>query len=179
MKKWFAAACLLGMLSLPVYADDKIDPNDFICAELMSLPLMDADPALFEVLQIDGYVSALLDKTDADAQRMLPLMQQVYNGCQSKPASTVLSLWQAARMAYPDSPNNSAWKADKTTCADYSANEEDGSGFVIWLDGYNRQKNPQALSVLESDDALKAYLEACANRPESLMLEIMQEKTKQ
>ena len=61
---------------------------------------------------------------------------------------------------------------------DYSANEDDGSGFVIWLDGYNRQKSGKPGSVLESDDTLKAYLNACSKKPEALMLDVMKESVK-
>jgi hypothetical protein len=175
MKKWLVF--LLVVLPTAAFADDKIDPDEFICAELVAAPVFSEEPPLFELLQVDGYAGALLGKTEADPQRMLPLALQVYEGCQERLEEKVLTLWKSARLAYPDAPD-SAWKADRTTCADYSANEENGSGFVIWLDGYNRQKNPDAASVLENDDVLKEYLEACARRPNDLMLDVMREKTK-
>ena len=49
---------------------------------------------------------------------------------------------------------------------------------MIWLDGYNRQKSGKPGSVLESDDTLKAYLDACSKKPEALMLDVMRESVK-
>ncbi|MGE9984326.1 hypothetical protein [Desulfovibrio sp. SGI.169] len=174
MKKMLLLCCL--MLSLPVAAraaDEKIDPATYICAELVAASVS-GQPPLFEGLQIDGYAAAAQGQTVADPAIMAPLLEQVYAACQAKPTEKMLTLWQEARKNHP-APDDSPWRADKTTCKQYSDNEDDGSGFVIWLDGYNRQKSGKPGSVLESDAALNAYLEACAKKPESLMLDVMRE----
>ncbi|MDY3810633.1 hypothetical protein FYJ44_08275 [Desulfovibrio sp. PG-178-WT-4] len=177
MRKLFMLCCL--MLSLPVAAqaaDEKIDPATYICAELVATGVS-GQPPLFEGLQIDGYAAAALDKPVADPNIMAPLLEQVYAACQAKPTEKVIPLWQEARknQAVAD---DGPWRADKTTCKQYSENEDDGSGFVIWLDGYNRQKSGKPGSVLESDDTLKAYLDACAKQPEALMIDVMRESAK-
>ena len=175
MKKLFILCCL--MLTLPAgaqAADEKIDPSNFICAELVAISSTSGQPPLFEGLQIDGYAAAAQGKAVADPDIMAPLLEQVYAACQAKPTEKVVTLWQEARKNQPVTADG-PWRADKTTCKDYKANEDDGSGFVIWLDGYNRQKSGKPGSVLESDDTLKAYLDACSKKPEALMLDVMRE----
>lgn len=168
------------MLTLPAgaqAADEKIDPSNFICAELVAISSTSGQPPLFEGLQIDGYAAAAQGKAVADPDIMAPLLEQVYAACQAKPTEKVVTLWQEARKNQPVTADG-PWRADKTTCKDYKANEDDGSGFVIWLDGYNRQKSGKPGSVLESDDTLKAYLDACSKKPEALMLDVMRESVK-
>lgn len=175
MKKLLILCCL--MLALPAKlqaADEKIDPAAFICAELVAIASTSGQPPLFEGLQIDGYVAAAQGQTVADPGIMAPLLAQAYAACQAKPTEKVATVWQAARKNQTVS-GESPWRADKTTCKDYSANEDDGSGFVIWLDGYNRRKSGKPGSVLESNETLKAFLDACAKKPAALMSDVMQE----
>lgn len=178
MKKLLLLCCLL--LGLPVAAqaaDEKIDPTNFICAELVAISSTSGHPPLFEGLQMDGYAAAAQGQTVADPMVIASLLEQVYAACQAKPTEKVLTLWQEARKSHA-APDDGPWRADKTTCKQYSDNEEDGSGFVIWLDGYNRQKSGKPGSVLESDAVLNAYLEACAKQPESLMIDVMRERAR-
>ncbi len=178
MKKLLLLCCLL--LGLPVAAqaaDEKIDPTNFICAELVAISSTSGQPPLFEGLQIDGYAAAAQGRTVADPAIMAPVLEQVYAACQAKPTEKTLTLWQEIRKTHAVA-DDGPWRADKTTCRQYSANEDDGSGFVIWLDGYNRQKSGKPGSVLESDAALNAYLEACARQPERLMLDVLRESVK-
>lgn len=132
MKKLFILCCL--MLTLPAgaqAADEKIDPSNFICAELVAISSTSGQPPLFEGLQIDGYAAAAQGKAVADPDIMAPLLEQVYAACQAKPTEKVVTLWQEARKNQPVAADG-PWRADKTTCKDYNANEDDGSGFVIW-----------------------------------------------
>ncbi|MDR3358588.1 MAG: hypothetical protein LBN96_07030 [Desulfovibrio sp.] len=177
MRNLLIFCCIVFNFSTTVSAGEKINPADFICAELVALPTTTGEPSLFEALQLDGYAGADLDNPVADPQIMAPLLEQVYVACQAEPAEKALTFWRKGRESFAvvgDSP----WRADKTTCGDYAADEDDGSGFVIWLDGYNRRKNKSAASVLESDDTVKAFLDNCRQRPRSLMLDVMKESAK-
>lgn len=177
MKKFLMLCCCMQLLAgAAMAANEKIDPKGFICAEMVAISVSSGQPPLFEALQIDGYASGVDGTVNADPDIMLPLLEQVFAGCQKVPAEKLLPVWQAAKknITVAETP----WKADKTTCKDYSANEEDGSGFLIWLDGYNRGKTKGTASVLESDAAIKSYLEACAKKPEALMIDVMQEYLK-
>ena len=153
MKKMLILCCL--MLGLPVAvqaSNDKIDPSTYICAELVTQPMTEGgQPPIFE--------------------------GQVYGACQVDPTKKVAAVWQEARKTFPVD-TESTWRADKTLCKDYTANPDDGSGFVIWLDGYNRGKSGKPASVLNSDDTLKAYLDACSKKPDSLMLDVLAESAK-
>lgn len=105
------------------------------------------------------------------------MLGQVYAACQAKPTETVLSVWQEARKTFPAAAE-SRWRADKTTCRDYAADTDNGSGFVIWLDGYNRGKSGKSASVLNDDATLNAYFDACAKKPDALMLDVMGESAR-
>jgi len=179
MKKMLVLCCLL--LGLPVAAqaeNDKIDPSAYICAELITQPMTEGGkPPIFEALQVDGYVSAKMGNTVADPETLPPMLGQVYAACQADPTKKVIDVWQTARKTFPVD-TDSTWRADKTTCKDYAANTDDGSGFVIWLDGYNRGKTGKPASVLVSDDTLKGYLDACGKKPDALMLDVMAESAK-
>ncbi|MDR2744983.1 MAG: hypothetical protein LBB66_07325 [Desulfovibrio sp.] len=177
MKRLLIVCCIVLNLATTVSAGEKIDPADFICAELVALPTTTGEPSLFEALQIDGYVSAALGSPVADPQIMAPLLEQVYVACQAEPAEKVLTFWKKGRETFAFA-TDSPWQADKTTCGDYAANEDDGSGFLIWLDGYNRRKNSLSASVLESDDTVNAFLDKCRQRPQALMLDVMKESVK-
>ena len=179
MKKLLILCCL--MLGLPVAVqagNDKIDPAAYICAELITQPITEGGQApVFEALQIDGYVSAKTGNPIADPETLAPLLGQAYAACQVDPSKKVTTVWQESRKTFPVD-TTSTWRADKTQCQDYTANPDDGSGFVIWLDGYNRGKSDKPASVLVSDDVLKAYLDACSKQPDALMLDVLAQSAK-
>jgi hypothetical protein len=168
---------MMLVFATKAWSEEKIDPADFICAELVALPTTTGEPSLFEALQIDGYVSAARNNNVADPQIMAPLLEQVYMACQANPTEKVLTFWRSGQEMFTIAEDG-PWKADKTTCGDYAVNEEDGSGFLIWLDGYNRQKNGLTASVLENDASLNAFLAKCKKEPQSLMLDVMKESVK-
>lgn len=174
MKTLCLCCCLLLSLPSPLLAaNEKIDPASYICAELVTEPMTDGgEPPVFAALQIDGYASAKAGNTVADAETLAVLLRQVYTICQSKPADKVLSIWQETRKTIP-AATESRWQSDKTTCKDYAEDTENGSGFVIWLDGFHRGTKGSSESVLNDDDTLNAYLAACAKKPDTLMLEVM------
>ena len=134
MKKVLVLCCLL--MGLPVAAqaaNDKVSPNSFICAELVTMPMTDGgQPPIFEALQIDGYVSAGAGDTAAHPDILASLLTGVYTYCQSHPTDKVADVWAKARKAQ-DIPEGDTWQADKTKCSDYNADPDNGSGFVIWL----------------------------------------------
>ena len=174
----FLLFCCAGLaFSTMTWAGEKIDPAAFICAELIASPTTTGEPPLFEALQIDGYVSAAHDNIVADPRIMAPLLEQVYVACQAAPTEKVLTFWQQGREAFAID-EKSPWRADTTTCGDYAADEDDGSGFLVWLDGYNRQKNAQTVSVLTTNESLEAFLDSCKKQPKALMLEVMKEQSK-
>ncbi|MBD5416697.1 MAG: hypothetical protein HDR50_03335 [Desulfovibrio sp.] len=176
MKKLLLSCCALLLAANTVPAEDKIDPATYICAELIAATTS-GEPPLFEGLQIDGYAAAKAGAPVADPALLQPLLLEVYDTCQAAPADKVLPHWEKARkqkVAASDGP----WRADKTTCKDYAANEEDGSGFVIWLDGYQRGKSGAPASALESNESLDTFLEACKKQPDALMLDVLAESVK-
>ena len=176
LKKLLLSCCALLLAVNTVSAEDKIDPATYICAELMAATTS-GEPPLFEGLQLDGYAAAKAGAPVADPALLQPLLLEVYDTCQAAPADKVLPHWEKARkqkVAAADGP----WRADKTTCKDYAANEEDGSGFVIWLDGYQRGKSGAPASALESNESLDAFLDACKKQPDALMLDVLAESVK-
>jgi hypothetical protein len=179
MKKILLLALLL--FALPAAAQDdneKIDVANYICAELITLPITTGGEApVFTGLQIDGFVSANLGTKVADPVTLSSVLQEVFISCQLKPEKKVTEVWTEVRKKLP-AATEGKWRADKTTCQDYADNPEDGSGFVIWLDGYNRAKSGKKASVLSSNESLKNYFEACAQKPNALMLDVMQESTR-
>ena len=175
--------CLLCglLLALPAMAladNEKIDPATYICAELVAQPISDKGaPPVFTALQIDGYAAAKDGKLVADSESLAPMLNQVYLECQRKPTDTVLSLWRKLRKQIPASAD-SRWHADKTVCKDYADDPDNGSGFVIWLDGYNRGKAGGSASVLNDDATLQAYLNACKAKPDALMLDVLKQSAR-
>ena len=176
LKTLFACCCALLLAVSAVNAEEKIDPATYICAELVAATTS-GEPPLFEGLQLDGYAAGKAGAPVADPALLSPLLLEVYDTCQAEPADKVLPHWQEARkqkVVATEGP----WRADKTTCKDYAANEEDGSGFVIWLDGYLRGKSGAPASALESNETLDAFLEACRKQPDALMLDVLAESVK-
>lgn len=177
MKKTIIAALLCAGLPLCAQAaNDKIDPETYICAELVATAT-DTEPPLFEGLQLDGYAAGLEGQPVADALTIQQILLPAYDSCTAKPTEKALAHWRELRRRNPASPGG-AWRADKTTCADYYANEEDGSGFVIWLDGYQRAKNKSKKSVFTDQPTLDKFLEICKKNGQRLMIDVMTENAK-
>lgn len=170
----FICLCLLSVFCAvnPVWAaDDKIDPETYICAELVAANL-DGQPPLFEGLQLDGYYSAKKGKPFADAAILAPMLIEVADSCASEPADKALTHWEMARKNHPES-TDTQWNADTYTCADYVANPDDGSGFVIWLDAYNRGKTGKTASILSSQEAIDTFVAECKANPKKLMKDMI------
>ena len=182
----FRRLCLSCFLLLPVAAlagNDKVDPASYICAELVSQPVTDGQPPVFTAMQMDGFAAAVLGNTVADPASLAPALETAYQICQTKPADKVLDIWKEVRKRMPapakgesgDDGNKTVWRADTAKCADYNANQEDGSGFAVWLDGYNRGKKGISASILNDDEVFQAFFAACAKKPEALMLDVLAE----
>ena len=176
LKKLLFCGCALLLAASAASAEEKIDPASYICAELVAATVS-GEPPLFEGLQLDGYAAAKAGAPVADPALLQPLLLEVYDTCQAAPADKVLPQWQKARKEKPVATEG-PWRADKTTCKDYAANEEDGSGFVIWLDGYQRGKSGQPASALESNESLDAFFNACKQQPDALMLDVLAKSVK-
>ena len=175
MKKIILCCCIL-LFALHVKqsfaGSDKINPKDYICAEYMATISIEHAPPLFEGLQIDGFASAKEGTAIADSKILPPIMLEVYALCQSQPEVQVLGLWQKVRQRLPVPPSGK-WNADKTKCEQYNKDPDDGSGFVIWLDGYIRGKDDSDKSILKSDIDLNNFIESCKKEPKKLMQETM------
>ena len=176
LKKLLLCCCALLLAVTAASAEEKIDPATYICAELVAATVS-GEPPLFEGLQLDGYAAARTGAPVADPALLQPLLLEVYDTCQAAPADKVLPHWEKARKQKAETAA-SPWRADKTTCKDYAANEEDGSGFVIWLDGYQRGKSGAPASALESNESLDAFLDACKKQPDALMLDVLAKSVK-
>lgn len=171
----YASILLAAALLLPanVLAGEKINPEDYICAEFLATGAM-TEPPIFEGLQVDGYYSAANGQKVADPPLVGTVLEEVFMRCGEKPDAMVLPLWTEVRNAHPQ-PEGGQWQADKTRCRDYNQDPEDGSGFVIWLDGYQRRESGGNDSILESDAKANAYTGACKGKPDALMLDLIRE----
>lgn len=178
MKPFLPCTCILALLvaSGAFAADEKIDPETYICAEIVASSV-DGVPPIFEALQLDGYAAGKAGESVADPHGLENLLLIVYDSCSAKPEEKALPHWQEARKGIPWQDSGS-WKADKTTCADYQANTDDGSGFVIWLDGYQRAKTGKRASVFANQETLDHFLEQCAKNPQRLMYDVMIENAR-
>lgn len=175
------AICLCCLLALFLSAeargaDEKIDPDTFICAEIIASSV-DGVPPVYEALQLDGYAAAKAGKTIADPNGLEDMLLVVYDSCSARPDEIALQHWQAARKNIPWQESG-AWQADKTTCSDYQANQDDGSGFVIWLDGYQRARTGKKASVFRDQSTLDNFLAQCAKNPQRLMYDVMVENAR-
>lgn len=157
-------------------ADEKIDPTTYICAEIVASSV-DGVPPIFEGLQLDGYAAAIANHTVADPQGLEQILIAVSDSCAAKPEEKALAHWQNARKLFP-AGDEGKWRADKTTCGDYQSNPDDGSGFVIWLDGYQRAKTGKSASVFADQSTLDHFLEVCEKNPQRLMYDVMVENAK-
>lgn len=175
----FSTFCtfVLFLAQVSFAGSDKINPDEYICAEYLTAVSIEHAPPLFEALQIDGYTAAKMDKTVANSRIMPPIMLEVYALCQSQPEVKVYPLWQQVRSRLPV-PEDGLWRADRTTCASYNAAPNDGSGFIIWLDGYIRGKYNTSASVLKNDRDLNAFFEGCKRQPNALIQDVMRKYAK-
>lgn len=164
-------------LAAPAWAvDEKIDPTNYICAELVASSV-DGVPPIYEGLQLDGYAAAKKNQPVADAEILQPLLLAVSDYCSARPADKALAHWQKMRENFAieeDGP----WRADKTTCGDYEANPDDGSGFIIWADAYYRGKSGKNTSVLADQKTLDNFLAVCKKNPKRLVLDVIAENGK-
>ena len=154
-------------------ANEKIDPKTYICAEILAANTT-GEPPLFEGLQIDGYVAQQTGGVVADPEIMEPILIKISDLCQAAPTDLVLNHWKKLRDDLPVA-SDGAWRADKTTCGDYSANEDDGSGFLIWADGWRRAKTGTDDSIFASQEILDKFLAACKKAPKKLVIDVMTE----
>lgn len=157
-------------------ADEKIDPATFICAELVTASL-DGQPPLYEGLQLDGYLAAKQKHVVADADAMAPLLVAVSDSCAAKPAEKALDHWKELRKLYPFQ-DDGQWRVDRATCGDYNANPDDGSGFVIWADAWQRGTSGSSASVFVNQATLDHFLEECRANPQKLLVEVIRENAK-
>ena len=179
--KTYLAAFVLSLaavgLALPAAVraeDEKIDPTTYICAEYVVLASTQSAPPLFQSLQIDGFVSSNIGKTVADPRMVMSLMARTYAVCQRDPTAVAADVWQEMKLELSD-PQDEHWKADATTCRQYNDNPDDGSGFVIWLDGYNRQYSVTKKSILGSDKDIQNFIDACKQRPDDRMIDVLRD----
>lgn len=177
MKKILGLGLMATLASLPAYgADEKIDPETYICAEL-SARNVEGTPPIFESLQIDGYVSGKAKQPVADAYTLGAMTLEVSDSCAAAPTDKVAEHWQNARKNHPVD-DSQIWRADKTTCAEYNDNPDDGSGFVIWLDGYWRGQSGKDTSILVDQQTIEKFEAACKANPSKLMLDVLAENAK-
>lgn len=177
MKIIFAGLLALLLGAGATFAEDeKIDPPTYICAELVASSV-DGKPPIYEGLQLDGFAAAQAGAPVADPDNLMQLLLATMDSCSAAPDEAALQHWQAARKHIPF-PDEGAWRADKTTCGDYQANQDDGSGFVIWLDGYQRAKTGKDASVFRDQGTLDKFLEICAKNPRRLMYDVMIENAR-
>lgn len=176
MKNMFLAVALILTASAVQAADEKIDPTNYICAEIVA-SAVDGVPPIYAALQLDGYAAGKANRAVADPQGLDQVLLMVSDSCAAKPADQVLDHWQTARKVFP-AVEEGNWRADKTTCADYQANTDDGSGFVIWLDGYQRAKTGKPASVFTDQATFDHFMEECAKNPKRLMYDVMVENAK-
>lgn len=172
---FFTLAALL--LARPVYAaDEMINPADYICAELIASNVT-GQPPIYESLQLDGYASGKSGNVYADATNLATLLIMVSDSCAAKPAEKALKHWQQARKSVPVDTSHK-WRADTITCADYNENPDDGSGFVIWLDAWQRGKTGKTASIIKDQATLDHFLEQCKKQPKRLLKDVLAENAR-
>ena len=176
-KVLLAALALVCVPNLVLAANEKIDPETYLCAELVSNEtLLQGEAPLFEGLQLDGYASAAVNMDVASPDAVHIILNEAVNWCQERPTDKVYSIWQQMRATGPVPEGD--WNATTSTCADFALNQDDASGFIIWLDGYNRKANNTTKSILNSDADVRAFIDACLLSPKRTMLEVLQENAK-
>ncbi len=178
LRNLLLCAAVLALSASPAQAvNDKIDPTTYLCAEYVSSEsVLAGTPPLFEALQIDGYVSADIGMDVASPDTVAIMTSQVYLWCQNKPVEKVITPWKQLRETGPVPQGE--WSAKTVTCAEMTVDIDDASGFIIWLDGYNRRLQNTGKSILNSDEDLQAFIDACVLSPQRTMLEVLQEYAK-
>lgn len=178
MKFSFFLGCLVFLFSSQsvLAADEKIDPEDYICAELLASNTTGMPP-IYEGLQLDGYASAKSGNLVADPATLPAMLIRVSDSCTAEPADKALKHWQQARKSIPVDDSGD-WRADKVTCSDYFGNPDDGSGFIIWLDAWNRGKSGSKASVLTDQETLDNFLASCKKQPKRLIKDVLPENAK-
>lgn len=176
MRSFLFLAALILLAQSAFAADEKIDPKTYICAEIVASSV-DGAPPIFEGLQLDGYAAGLAGNKAADPSTLEQALLAVSDSCAAAPTDKALAHWQNARKFFP-LPDSSSWMADKTTCADYTADQDNGSGFIIWLDGYQRAKTGKDASVFTDQATLDNFLEQCAKNLGRLVYDVMVESAK-
>lgn len=172
----FLAALVAALpLSAEAWGAQKSVGPDYICAELVA-NAVSGQPPILEGLQMDGFAAAMSNENVADPLIIGPIAMRVYDACQARPTDKVLDHWREARKDEP-AATDGPWRADKTTCGDYLANEDDGGGFIIWLDAWRRGKDKSDRSVLSGDDGDR-FVEFCKKNPGTLALDAMKETFK-
>lgn len=180
MKRLAIYAFFAAAFNLAAYAafaaDEKIDPETYICAELIASNVT-GNPPIYEGLQLDGYASAKSGNLVADPTTLPDMLIRVSDACSAVPSEKALGHWMQARKSIPVD-DSGPWRADKTTCADFAANEDDGSGFIIWLDAWQRGKSGKAASVLKDQPTLDNFLNACRKNPGRLVRDVLAENAR-
>ena len=96
---------LVLVLSLPALAradNDLIQPDAYLCAELISEPgIMKGEPPLFQALQVDGWVSAEIGQNIASPDTVQVVLTQTYMWCQKNPDVKVMQPWKEMRSTGP------------------------------------------------------------------------------
>lgn len=173
----FALFAFVALMGQQAAAADKIDPATYICAEFDALNSATGQPPIFEGLQIDGYAAAKDGVDAADPSVLGDILVEIAGQCATKPADAILPMWQKVRKSMnPDA--SGPWNATKSTCKQFSGDRDNGEGFVVWLDGYNRQKTGKDASVLSSQESYDAYFASCKANPDKLMLDVIRELAK-
>lgn len=171
---------LVLVLSLPALAradNDLIQPDAYLCAELISEPgIMKGEPPLFQALQVDGWVSAEIGQNIASPDTVQVVLTQTYMWCQKNPDVKVMQPWKEMRSTGPKVEGR--WNAETSTCRDYALDPDDASGFIIWLDAWNRKTQNTAKSILKSDSDIQEFIDACMISPQKKMIDVLREHSK-
>lgn len=178
MKNVLFAFLLTLFFPAAVLADnDKINPENYLCAEMISEPgILKGEPPLFQGLQIDGYVAAGLNMKVASPDTVQVVLTQVFMWCQKRPDEKVIGVWKEMRSTGPVPDGH--WNAETSTCRDYALAPDDASGFIIWLDGYNRKIQGTEKSILNSDKDIQDFIDACMISPSRKMIDVLREHVK-
>lgn len=172
---------LVLVLSLPALAladNDLIQPDGYLCAELISEPgIMKGEPPLFQGLQVDGWVSAEIGQDIASPDTVQVVLTQAYVWCQKNPGVKLVQPWKEMRTTGPK-VQQGQWNARTSTCRDYALAPDDASGFIIWLDAWNRRTQNTARSILKSDADIQEFIDACMISPQKKMIDVLREHAK-
>ena len=178
MKKHLAGALiglalLAGQNALAADDNERINP-DYICAQYLALASTSPEGPLFQALQIDGFVSAEQGTTWADPDTVKGLMTAVYAMYEEHATEPVAVQWEQVKRMIEE-PVEKPWDADTTLCRRLNDNPDDGSGFIVWLDAYNRQYSVTKKSILNSDKDIQRFIANCKQRPDDKMIDVLRD----